>query len=36
VFLLGFLGLAIQAEDGDASFGVVFVVDFCAGIGESA
>ncbi len=36
VFLLGFLGLTIQAEDGDACFGVGFVTDFCASIGETA
>lgn len=36
VFLFGFLSLTIQAEDGDASFGIGFVGDFCPSIGESA
>lgn len=36
VLLLRFLSLSVEAEYRDARFGVGFVGDFCASIGESA
>lgn len=33
MFFFGFLDLTVEAEDGDASFGIGFVGDFCASIG---